>query len=453
MEVTVASRRFARTPLVAALPMIVSLFPAGSGGAGASPEQQARALSSDPVVRSNEPDDYTRYELLAADTAQFRIVYEVTATEPGSNVYFNSIRRGSEASDEAVYDRMTGARLQFDIVGGAEARKSGLAGAGLDTQYIRVRLPRMVPKGGEVRLRIDKTYKDPKTYYREGTLIVFSRPLGIKRNAVVLPAGYALVSCNYPSQVLTERDGRINVSFWNIGSEAVPFVIKARKTATQAGTPAAQASGRGDARAASPSSGAASSVDLANRLVERAHQDREIVYFLHAPETHAFRLYHDYTESRPGTDRYLNVVRQGSRVSDPAAWILDTGEQLRTDTFEGEAIGRAGLDIGQAARADSQVVVVRFPPVKEGQSVRLRIEETYTDPARYYLAGDELVWDRGLGRPLNAVVLPEGWRLTGCSIPATIRETPDGRIRLDFVNPRPDEIAVLLTAQRGRQAG
>jgi hypothetical protein len=46
------------------------------------------------------------------------------------------------------------------------------------------------------------------------------------------------------------------------------------------------------------------------------------------------------------------------------------------------------------------------------------------------------------------VVLPAGWALTNSSIPATVSETADGRVRLDFVNPRPDEIAVLITARR-----
>jgi len=32
---------------------------------------------------------------------------------------------------------------------------------------------------------------------------------------------------------------------------------------------------------------------MASRLSERAHQDREIVYFLQQPDTHAFALYHD----------------------------------------------------------------------------------------------------------------------------------------------------------------
>ena len=60
----------------------------------------------------------------------------------------------------------------------------------------------------------------------------------------------------------------------------------------------------------------------------------------------------------------------------------------------------------------------------------------------------ELVWDRAFGRPFNAVVLPSGWMLTNSSIPSTIGALPDGRTRLDFINPRPDEVAVLITARR-----
>src|SRR6266852_9205364 len=76
------------------------------------------------------------------------------------------------------------------------------------------------------------------------------------------------------------------------------------------------------------------------RLSERAHQDRDIIYFLQQPETHSFDLYHDYTESRLGTDKYLNVVRKGSRASRPSAKILDTGETLRAETLRGEEITR-----------------------------------------------------------------------------------------------------------------
>ncbi|HEY4597534.1 MAG TPA: hypothetical protein VIJ02_14135, partial [Thermoanaerobaculia bacterium] len=83
------------------------------------------------------------------------------------------------------------------------------------------------------------------------------------------------------------------------------------------------------------------------RLAERAHQDRTIVYFLQPPETHSFDLYHDYTESRPGVDRYLNVVRTGSTSSKPSARVLDTGEVLRVETVKGDDLRKEGLHPGE----------------------------------------------------------------------------------------------------------
>ena len=90
----------------------------------------------------------------------------------------------------------------------------------------------------------------------------------------------------------------------------------------------------------------------------------------------------------------------------------------------------------------------RFAPVRPGETVRLRMSETYTDAARYKLVGDELVWDRAFGRPANAVVLPPGWAPTNSAAPTVVSELADGRIRLDFINPRADELAVLITARR-----
>jgi hypothetical protein len=186
------------------------------------------------------------------------------------------------------------------------------------------------------------------------------------------------------------------------------------------------------------------------RLSERAHQDRDIVYFLQQPETHAFELYHDYTESREGTDKYINVVRAGSASSRPSAYILDTGQPLKVETLKGDAITAKRIELPgrEQVKPETEIVVIWFEPVKKGESIRLRISETYTDPARYKLEGDELVWDRSFGRPRNAIVLPAGFYLTNCSIPARVSQTEDGRTRLDFWNDRPDEIAVLLTAKR-----
>jgi hypothetical protein len=187
---------------------------------------------------------------------------------------------------------------------------------------------------------------------------------------------------------------------------------------------------------------------LRSRLTERAAQTREIVYFLQQPESHAFDLYHDYTEAREGMDRYLNLVRAGSMVSNPSAVLLDTGEPLETKILKGEEITRAQVDIGEPVKPETELVLIRFPAVRKGQTSRLRISETYTDSARYRLEGDELVWDRAFGRPYNAVVLPAGWYLTHTAVPGTVSLTEDGRVRLDFVNPRLDEIQVLIVARK-----
>ncbi len=196
----------------------------------------------------------------------------------------------------------------------------------------------------------------------------------------------------------------------------------------------------------STATGAVARIDY--EFSERAFQDRDIVYFLQQPETHSFRLYHDYTESRVGMDRYLNVVRGGSKASNPSATVLDTGEALRVETLRGREITERGVDIGRTPTPETEVVVIWFDPVGPGQSVRLRIEETYTDPNRYLLVGDELIWDRQFGRPRNTVILPDGWFLTTNAIPAVVDETEDGRIRMRYVNDRQDGIQVFIKAER-----
>lgn len=327
--------------------------------------------------------------------------------------------------DESVIDRATGKPLPWSIVSGAVAAAGGMADAKAADQFIRVALARAVPaNGGEARLLINKTYSDPKSYYREGDTIVFDRSLGVKRNAIVLPVGYELVTSNYPAQVLQEPDGRITVSFWN-------------------GTPA-HASLRITARLARGLGTAASPPD------ERARQSREIVYELGAPETSSFAITHDYTEDRPGRATYVNVVRTGSRVSNPSGRNLDTGEPLRWEIVHGADVIKAAPEAKDVG-AETQAVVFRFPPVAQGRSIRLQIAETYTDPASYRLQKDgSLLWERTLGRPANAVILTPGWMLVGCTAPVTVTETPDKRARLDFVNPRPDDLAVHIVARRRR---
>ncbi len=401
-------------------------------------QAQRGGVAAGAPPRQTQADDYTRYELLAPGSGKFRILYEVTATTPGATQFFNAIRSGSVASDERVWDRVTGLPLTFDEVGQDVARAGGVgggrAGAPIDTtqKYIRVQLARPVPADGEGRILIDKTYYDTRSYFEENGDIVFNRGLGIKRNAVVLPPGYELVSCNYPSQVIQEADGRVMIAFWNNTPPEAPLVLRARKSAADVAPVAANAAQPADRR---------------SRLDERARQNREIVYLLQQPETNAFDLYHDYTESREGVSYYVNEVRAGSTVSNPRARNLDTGEELRWEVIKGEAINRANVGVRNVT-PQSEIVVFRFAPVPKGGTTRLRMYETYTDTARYKVVNGELIWNRAFGRPFNAVVLPQGWALTNSSIPAVVTTQPDGRVRLDFVNPRPDEINVLITARR-----
>jgi hypothetical protein len=389
------------------------------------------ALATGAYAQPRTPQEahgYTRYELLAPGSGKFRIIYDITAVRPGATAFFNPIRKGSVASDESVVDLATGKPLKFAQVSGEQAKASGLPEADPASDYIRVELAHPVPPdGGEARIRILKTYEDARSYHVDGGVITFDRPLGIKKNAVVLPAGYVLLDCNYPSQVAQEADGRIRVSFFNVTPGEAPLKLHA-----------------------APGRLAAGASSEAKKFAERARQSRDIVYFLRAPETHAFDLYHDYTEEKAGTARYVNVVRPGSTATNPSARNLDTGEAIPAVHLKGAEITRAGIDDPELGKvtADSEIVVFNYPALKPGQSIRLRMSETYTDPGRYRLVGDELVFDRTFGRAENAVVLPKGWELTNSSYPVTVSRTDDGRVRLDFNSGRPDELEALFTARR-----
>jgi hypothetical protein len=410
--------------------------------ADAPPETKDGMYFPSPVTQT-EADEYTRYELLAPESASFKIYYEVSATTAGAKFFYNPIRKGSSASDESVYDAMLGTALHFEVVSGAEARKDALMpDADLATDYIKVTLARPVPENGRGRVVIVKTYKDAKSYYADGKIVVFNRPLGIKRNKIVLPSGYEVVNLSVPSQILTEKDGRIAISFLHAGAGEAPLILRATKDAQTGAAPPGALSEKRSWE--SPFQGETER----ERLSERAHQDRDIVYFLQQPETHAFRLYHDYTESRVGVNGYANVVREGSVASQPSATVLDTGEQLKTLEMSGAEMLASKINAGEAPAPKARVVVIPFAPIQAGQTLRLRIAETYTAPVSYRLEGEELVFDRSLGRPRNAVVLPSGWYCTYSAEPATVSQLPDGRVRLDYWDDRPEAVNVLLKARR-----
>ena len=395
--------------------------------------------------QQTQTDSYTQYELLAPESQSFRIIYEVSATNAGATYYWNTLRKGSEHVINEVWDLYSGEKMEWQVVSGETARKNGHSQASLDTDYLQIQLMRAVPEGGQARIQIDKTYQDTASYFEEDGNIVFSRTLGIKRNSVVLPLGYELTYSNYPSQVQLTNEGKIKLSFMNRGSQAVPLVVKASPlpsgVVAKPSKNEYQYDGSGNGRNRSKAR-------VGWQFEERAHQNRDIVYFLQQPETHSFKLYHDYTETRIGMDRYLNIVRAGSKASNPSAILLDTGEELKVEELKGPEIVEKGIQLNGEITEDTEVIVIWYEPVKEGESKRLRISETYTDANRYLLHKNQLVWDRSFGRNRNTVILPSGWFLTTSSIPALIDQNPEGLIRLRFVNDRPDAIDVYLLAQR-----
>ena len=358
------------------------------------------------AIAQQETNAYTRHELLDPASAKFHIFYETSVIRPKAQYYFNPVRKTSVATDVRVTDMATGANLEFQIIDDKQAAADGFAEANPEMNYIRVKLARPVPEqGGEVRIRLEKTYEDHVSYRTDGDTLIFERAVGAPRNAFVLPPGYSLVSSSMPAQIAQESDGRIRLSFFNPIPGENPLKIVARKS--------------GDM------------VRLVKELpvVQRAHDSQDIVYFLGAPETHGFDVYRDHTEDQAGVSQYTNAVRRGNTAARQYARNLDTGEVLHPHIVKGEAL-------------------FQFAPVKPGQSVRLRLYESYVDAGSYRLEDGQLVFEQRLGEPTDAIVLPTGWVLTDSASPALVSKTQDGRTRLDFINSRNDELAIRVRARR-----
>lgn len=181
----------------------------------------------------------------------------------------------------------------------------------------------------------------------------------------------------------------------------------------------------------------------------RAQQDREISYWLLDPATHQFHISHDFTVTRVGQKSVHSFVRKGSVVSPDAKMTdIDSGKQLKTYTVSGKEVNALGY-YPQPTDPDSVVVQGDLAhPIAEGQSARIRVEETYTDPVGYIIKDGELAWTRTLGRPLNRVTLPAGWMLTSVNIPAVISLDNEGRVTLRFTNTRNGDLAVVIKARK-----
>jgi len=188
---------------------------------------------------------------------------------------------------------------------------------------------------------------------------------------------------------------------------------------------------------------------LAAGQFHRSEQDREIRYWLLEPDTHQFKISHDFTITRVGQKYAHSFVRKGSTVNaDAQMYNLDTGEKLKTTNVSGKSVNALGY-YPTPTEDDSVVVQGEFAkPIAEGETVRVRCQESYTDPEGYFVRTGELVWSRTLGRPLNYVTLPAGWMLTSLNSPATVTLDSEGRVTLRFTNIRNDNLTVNIHAKK-----
>ncbi|HWZ45625.1 MAG TPA: hypothetical protein VNW97_19275 [Candidatus Saccharimonadales bacterium] len=181
----------------------------------------------------------------------------------------------------------------------------------------------------------------------------------------------------------------------------------------------------------------------------RAEQDRDIRYWLLDPAGHQFRISHDFTVIRPGQKSVHSFVRKGSVVAPDSKMIdIDSGRPLKTYTVTGKEVNALGY---YPEPTDPESVVVQGDlehPVVEGQSARIRVEETYTDPVGYTTENGELLWKRTLGRSVNYVTLPSGWMLTSVNTPVVITLDAEGRVTMRFTNIRNDELSIVIRAKK-----
>jgi len=179
----------------------------------------------------------------------------------------------------------------------------------------------------------------------------------------------------------------------------------------------------------------------------RAEQDLEIHYWLLDPDSHQFRISHDFTVSKVGQKYVHSFVRKGSVVTKSVVIDLNSGKELETSTVTGKSVNALGY---YPNPTDPESVVVQGNldhALAAGESVRVRVIETYTDPVGYSIKDGELTWDRTLGRPYDDVALPPGWMLTSVSVPAIVSLDAEGLVVCRFTNPRNDEIHVVIKAK------
>jgi hypothetical protein len=348
---------------------------------GTNPDGSLRPTP--PVTRLFTQDAYTEYALLDPDSQAFRIRFLPEETRAGATEIVNATRGGSAGSDIEVFDPRSGQPIKFTYEQSPQNP---------DDHAIRAPLPIPVPEGGIGRVLILKTYKDPRTYMKNGEDIVWVRSLAGYRLGVLLPKGFAFISSNVAAQLSTVADGRLKLAFANPSGQSNPVTIHARKTT------AAFAGAGGDAP-------------------DMFFDDVKTLYDLGAPESGRIRVEQTYTDYRKGDAAKLDSLSYLA-LADLAVTDLDTAKKLTV-----------------SGKADKSAAKLEVPIVSETQSAHLRITGTLGDKSYRLDPKDAgmLVFDRSLRGLRNTVLLPEGWDVAAVSQSATIG-TYQGRQFVALIN-------------------
>lgn len=354
----------------------------------------------------NAHDDYTEYHLLDPASHAFHIVYYLNQRQVGATTVLNQTRSGSEGSDISVTDPQTGQPLKFEYRTGAELTTAGETGRlNAAEHYIRAFLARPVPEGGEGRVRIEKTYRDEKSYSAQNEEIVFARSLGIGRNAIVLPKGFVIGSSNVAAQVTALADGRLKLVFENVNTYASDVSIRGRKSAAP--------------------------VVPALKVVERAFDFAKTLYDLGDVAVHRVAVRHEYVETRTGATPPVEFLAR-HRLANVVATDMDSGRPLVL-----------------SQRGGAWTVALATAIQHERQSAHVRIAGEESD-AGYRLEGSYLAWEKSVHEPRTTILLPAGWEPVAISSPATVTTTREGRVAIQVYNPRVEPAAVAIRAVRAK---
>jgi hypothetical protein len=359
---------------------------------GTNPDGSLRPTP--PVTRLFTQDAYTEYALLDPDSQSFRIRFLPEETRAGATEIVNATRGGSAGSDIEVFDPRSGQPIKFTYE---------VSPQNPDDHAIRAPLPIPVPEGGIGRVLILKTYKDPRTYMKNGEDIVWVRSLSGYRLGVLLPKGFAFISSNVAAQLSTAADGRLKLAFANPSGQSNPVTIHARKTT------ASFVSG-GDAP-------------------DMFFDDMKTLYDLGAPETGSIRVEQTYTDYRKGDSAKLDSLAY-LPLTDLSVVDLDTAKKLPL--------------------AGKNAAKLEVPVVNDTQSAHLRIGGTLADKAYRLDRKDAgaLVFDRTLRGLRNTVLLPEGWDVSAVSQSATIG-TYQGRAFVALINLNEEnQYRVMIRARK-----